>query len=87
MRVDSQGGDDDEGGGSSSRRSKVFTGIGVEVKFAAGANITKMKELSGGQKVQIRVAFCRRSSLLALIIVAHGDSLCFQRSGEISSHC
>ncbi len=29
-----------------------YTGIGVEVKFAAGTKVHKMRELSGGQQVR-----------------------------------
>lgn len=45
--------EDDEGGGSSSRRAaaREYTGIAVEVRFAAGTKVQKMRELSGGQKV------------------------------------
>ena len=51
--------DDDEGGGSSSRRAgaREYTGIGVEVRFAAGTKVQKMRELSGGQKVR-RASAC-----------------------------
>ena len=45
-----QGDDDGEGGPASVRAE--YTGIGVEVKFAAGTKVHKMRELSGGQQVR-----------------------------------
>jgi len=63
-RVNSQGEEEDEGEGSSSRPGvKEFTGIGVEVRFAAGGKIGKMSELSGGQKVCSLLLFAHRHTV------------------------
>jgi structural maintenance of chromosome 3 (chondroitin sulfate proteoglycan 6) len=48
---DVQEGENEDGAGSSRRSTREYTGIGVEVRFAAGTNVQKMRELSGGQKV------------------------------------
>ena len=55
--------EDDEGGGSSSRRAatREYTGIGVEVRFAAGTKVQKMRELSGGQKVPFLICVFARA--------------------------
>ena len=50
MRTKDVEGDDDAGGSSRRAATREYTGIGVEVRFAAGTNVQKMRELSGGQK-------------------------------------
>ena len=66
---------EDEDGGPASVRAE-YTGIGVEVKFAAGTKVHKMRELSGGQQVSqpMRCYQCSRDVPAALrpLVHAHG---------------